>query len=124
MKRPFGITISAFFLAWLAISGFGNAAIIFTGQFPEMPTIVGVVALLYGITALFSTIGLWGMKQWSIVAVRSWMGVCFLFLIVFTTLFHNLMLGGFLGAFGFFLFTLLLFWLFDRYVKSKLKPAT
>ncbi|MDW3094427.1 MAG: DUF2127 domain-containing protein [Gammaproteobacteria bacterium] len=124
MKRPIGITISAIFLGWLTISGFGNAWMIISDQSSETPKFIGVIAFLYGISALVSAIGLWGMRQWAIYAVRSWMGTCILFLIVFTTLSDNLILGGLPGALGFFVFITVLFWLFDRYVKSKINQTS
>ena len=123
MKRPFGITICALLLGWLAIAGFGNGWIILSGQISELPKSIGLIAFFYGITALSSTIGLWRMKPWGIIAVRSWMAVCLLFLIVFTILFNKLILGGYLGSFGFLIFTGSLFWLLDRYVKSKIAAA-
>ena len=118
MKRPVGITISALILVWLALSGFGHAWIIVSRQSEDVPTIIGVVALVYSVTALISVVGLWMMKPWAIYATRIWMGVCFLFLIVFASLFNDLVLGSYVGAFGLLVFIFTLFLLFDRYIRS------
>ena len=118
MKRPIGITIIALVFAWFAISGFGNAWIILTGRDEEAPTIIGVLALLYSITAFLSTAGLWMMKPWVIYAIRSWMGVCVLFLFMFVWLYEDLVLGSYVGIFGLAVFIFTLFLLFDHYVRS------
>ncbi len=76
--------------------------------------------MLYGITALFSAIGLWLMRQWSLVAIRTWTVSYTLFLIVPGDMLNKIMQGGVAGMLGFFVFIIVLFWLFDRYVKSKL----
>ena len=124
MKRPIGITISALVLGWLAMTGFLNGWVILTDLSSELSKSIGYIAIIYGITALLSTIGLWYMKSWSLVAIRSWMGVCLLFLIAPEDTLNKVMQGGIAGMLGFFVFIISVFWLFDRYVKSKLTTTS
>jgi len=124
MKRPIGITISALVLGWLAMTGFLNSWVILTDLSSELSKSIGYIAIIYGITALLSTIGLWCMKPWSLVAIRIWMGVCLLYLIVPEDTLNKIMQGGIAGMLGFFVFIISLFWLFDRYVKSKLTTTS
>ena len=120
MKRPTGFTISALILTWLAITGFMNAWEILTSMDSEVSRSLGYIAVLYASTAFLSAIGLWLMRQWSLLAIRSWMGTFILFLMVPEDMRNKIMQGGIAGMLGFFVFIVVLFWLFDRYVKSKL----
>ncbi len=123
MKRPIGITISALLLGWLAMTGFVNGWVILSDLTNALPASNGYLATLYGVAALFAAIGLWCMKKWSLVATRCWMVTCILFLIVPEDTRIKMMQGGVAGMLGFFVFIIILFWLFDRYVKSKLSSA-
>ena len=123
MKRPVGIIISIIVLAWLAITGFMNGWTILSDPDGVVPKSIGYVAMFYAVTALLSVIGLWLMKQWGLLAIRIWMGACLLYLIVPDDMLNKIMQGGVAGMLGFFVFIVVVFWLFDRYVKSKLSPT-
>ncbi len=110
-------------LGWLTIAGFGNAWVILSGQF-GLPPILGYLALAYGIATLFSCIGLWRMKKWSLLALRSWMVVCAILMVAFTIGSIDIILGQYLGAIGFSVFVGFIFWSLDKYVSSKIKTVT
>ncbi len=120
MKRPLGLTISVIVFAWLAITGFMNGWAILSGSAESVPNSMGYIAMFYAIAAAVSAVGLWLMKQWAAIAIRFWMGACLIFLIVPEDMRNKMMQGGIAGMLGFFVFIIVIFWLFDRYVKSKL----
>ena len=70
MKRPAGIIIISLLLGWLAIAGFMN--VIFSDHGP----ILLADAMLYGIFAAISAIGLWFLKPWAYPAVIAWSTTC------------------------------------------------
>lgn len=123
MKRPNGITFLSLVLGWLTMGGFGNAWVILTGKF-NLPPILGYLALAYGIATLFSCIGLWRMKKWSLFALRSWMVVCTILLVVFYIGAIDRILEKYIGAIAFSIFLGFIFWSLDNYVSSKFKTVT
>lgn len=70
MKRPAGITMISLLLGWLAIAGFMN------GIFSNHGPILLADAILYGIFAAVSAIGLWFLKPWAYTAVIAWSTTC------------------------------------------------
>ena len=124
MKRPIGIIISVVVLAWLAVTGFMNSWVILSDPGVTISKPIGYFALLYAVAALFSVVGLWLMKQWGLLAIRCWMIACLLFLIVPEDMRTKMMQGGVAGMLGFFVFIIVVFWMFDRYVKSKLTATS
>ena len=124
MKRPTGITLLSLVLGWLTMAGIGNGWAVLSGSFAPLPPVLGYLALAYAATAFTACLGLWRMKNWGLIALRSWMGVCALSLIVFMYIFSEMVLGGSLGGLGFLAFVGVLFWLLHRYVSSKFNPVT
>ena len=114
MKRPVGFTILALVLCWLALAGFGNA---FVG-----PAQGGfrVLAMIYGIAAISSAVGLYKMSAWANTALSIWAGVMVLTMIV-------MQLGQYRAALpvfvGFACIVLFLLWLIIRYVKRTLNKV-
>jgi hypothetical protein len=66
MRRPAGITILCLVLAWLTLAGIGNAYLILTRQFADLPMYLGFFAAGYAVAALLTTLGLWQMKMWGV----------------------------------------------------------
>ncbi len=120
MKRHIGLTISAIIFAWLAITGFMNGWAILSVSTESAPNLTGYIAMIYAIAAAVSAVGLWLMKQWAVIAIRCWLGACLLFLIVPEDMRNKMMQGGIAGMLGFFVFIIVIFWLFDRFVRSKI----
>lgn len=119
MKRPIGFTISVIVFAWLATTGFMNGWTILSGSTESAPNSMGYIAMLYAIAAAVSAVGLWLMKPWAVIAIRCWMVACLLFLIIPEDMRNKMMQGGIAGMLGFFVFMIVVFWLFDRFVRSK-----
>jgi hypothetical protein len=127
MKRPIAISLLSVALGWLSIAGFGNALIMFSGkvdQLGRLSPLYGLLALAYGLLALFASTNLWRMKPQGYGALRAWMLVCLLFLVTFSVQFREYMLGGYLGAIGFLIFVGLIFIGLSKYVQSKLSAVT
>jgi hypothetical protein len=124
MKRPSGITAIALLLGWLSIAGFGNTFVLFNDMIPDIPAYFGVFSLLYGITALASCVGLWKMKSWSVLMLRGWMLLCLIFILSFSLVFIDYLLGGYVGMLLSLLFIFTLFWFLNSYVGSKFKVIT
>ena len=124
MKRPIGFTISALILTWIAITGFMNGWGILSNPATGNSLLTGYIALIYAVAAIISAFGLWMMKKWSVIAVRCWMAACLLFIIIPEDIRNQMMQGGIAGMLGFFVFITILFWLFDKFVRSKLRTTT
>ena len=80
-RRPLGITLLSVVLAWLAIAGFGNALVWNSSSVQTTQHQVGlniggwaftVLALIYGLSALVTSVGLWRMARWAGRAYLSW----------------------------------------------------
>ena len=86
-QRPASATLLALVLAWLAIAGFGNAVVwrsVSTSMIDQLPptlsafveatqsSLFTVLALGYGTSALFASIGLWRMRAWKHHAFFAW----------------------------------------------------
>ena len=96
-RRPMGITLLALILGWLALAGFANALLaplVFGGGFAAhlfrtspvgTATLVCILALAYGITALIAAVGLWRMETWAARGFLAWaiaaVCVCLFFLL-------------------------------------------
>ena len=122
MKRPIGISILAFVFIWLTIAGLGNAWVIIEGKNSGLPVILGYIALIYGLTTLVASVGLWMMKIWGLYAVRTWMILCGIFFIGFMAVFNRSFFGGILTSIGFLVFIGIIFGFLNSYVTSKLIP--
>ncbi len=125
MRRPIGITVLALILGWLSIGGFGNAWVILGTDEPYLPSVLGVLALVYGVVAMALVIGLWRMQPWSIVALRGWMLVCLGTMATFAYTFGvgAVPLIWWVAVLVFFLFVVALFWWLDRYVQRVITAA-
>jgi hypothetical protein len=86
-QRPASATFLALVLAWLAIAGFGNAVAwraLPSSTIAQLPPplsafveatqspLFTLLALSYGTTALFASVGLWRMRTWKGHAFFAW----------------------------------------------------
>ncbi len=110
-------------MGWLAIAGLANGGLMVSGSFGQLPIVLGILAVGYGIAAGFSAIFLWRFMESAIAALRSWMAICLLFMITFAYSFSSMFMGAEIGLAGFLLVTGILFFLLDRYVRGKFDVA-
>jgi uncharacterized membrane protein (DUF2068 family) len=74
MRRPLGASILAIVLGFLGLTGLGNAYVM--SSHPGYGTsILTLIALLYGLAALASAIGLWLRRRWAYPAFVIWAAV-------------------------------------------------
>ena len=66
-QRPLGVTLISIVLGWLALAGLGNAVLSH-----GWGSIFAAMALLYGVAALASCVGLWRMSPWANRAYLAW----------------------------------------------------
>ena len=86
--RPGGITALAVIVAFFALSGFGNAALVLSeGGGWTHKTLAVISAVVYGLSGAAASIGLWRMRRWTIAAYGIWamtaIGTILLFLFDF-----------------------------------------
>ncbi|MBI2361562.1 MAG: hypothetical protein HYV04_22080 [Deltaproteobacteria bacterium] len=83
MKRPLGITILSTALACLAIVGLVNGLFELTADRAFTSPVFAALTFFYGITALISSLALWGMRRWAYPAFLVWTGAAVLSLLYF-----------------------------------------
>lgn len=124
-KRPLGVTLLALAMAWLALAAFGNTAVILLVKDHPFPGYFALLTAAYGIAAAATTTGLWRMKSWTLIAFRSWGLTCLAFFIALSVVDGP---DGLIFKkpeellplfFTFLAIVLLLFWLLDRYIRSR-----
>ena len=102
MQRPLGATVLSILLVALGVAGFGNAYFMVTESEYGAP-VLAAVAVLYGITALGSAVGLWRRKRWAYPAFLLWTVVVLLGAIVLQVLIAQvdwIKVAGFLLVIG------------------------
>jgi hypothetical protein len=87
-SRPGGITALSIIIAFFALSGFGNAALVSSdGGGWTHYTLELISAITYGFSGALASIGLWRMRRWTLAAYSIWaltaIGAIVLFLIDF-----------------------------------------
>jgi len=113
-KRPAGFTILALIFIWLAFAAFIGSFIVSSGLNP-------IVTLSYGVTALFTSIGLWKMKPWTFKAYLAWCAIVILTMAMMQVGYvYRLPLPMFL-AFAFFIIALIS--LTGIYIKKKVEQS-
>jgi len=137
IKRPAGATVFALLLGWLSLAGFLNSFIWWTlpaelpaqalprfqAMFEATRSIsVSVLAFLYGVSALTTSIALWRMRPWMREAMTCWVLVI---LGIFGYLFVNWPIRprGILESLMVLVVTLLLFGAMWLYVARQSKQA-
>jgi hypothetical protein len=121
--RPLGFTLLALAFGWLTIAGLGNAVLNFVREGAFFSPVTGVLCLAYAVTAGFTTVGLWGLREWALTALRLWIVVCVLLLVWFPVgPFRGLGTPA-LGLAGFAVLVTGLLWLLHHYVTRTLRPA-
>lgn len=123
MKRPIGFTVLALVMGWLGISAFLNAWAFFTGGEIALPIALLPLMILYGITALATMVGIWKMRYWVLIALKSWMAICGFSLLAMGYYFNTFILGGVLGLLGFVIFISVLFAFLYGYVERNITNA-
>ncbi len=108
-------------MLWLAITGFFNAWAVFTATHQELPMILGIIGVIYGVAAVITAIQLWRFQQAAIKALRIWMIVCCVYMLAFAFFIEGIVLGGIFGLLGFLVFIGIIFAVVDRYVQHGLK---
>ena len=81
MHRPLGASILAILLLVLGLAGFGNAYVMATQSDYGTP-VLAAIAVMYGVMALASAVGLWRTKRWAYAVFLGWGVALLLFLIV------------------------------------------
>jgi len=121
MKRPIGFIILSLAMIWLAMTGFFNAWAVLTSTHQELPIVLGIIGVIYGVAAVITAIQLWRFQPKAIMALRFWMGVCCVYMLAFAFFVEGIVLGGIFGLLGFLVFIGIVFAVLDRYVQHGLK---
>jgi hypothetical protein len=90
-----------------------------SGQIDLIPSWLGYLTLIFGITAGGAAIGLWRMKRWGLYSLRAWFVACFTLLFASVYVFNMAISGGITA-----LVLAGLFLALDRHVSSKTQLAT
>jgi len=121
MMRNRGITVLCVVLYLLTIAGFGDSIVILTAQIDLIPSWLGYLTLMFGITAGGAAAGLWRMKRWGLYSLRAWFVACFILLFTSGYLLNLTIYGGIMTVAISALVLAGLFLALDRYVLSKTK---
>ena len=127
--RPLGFTLLALLFAWLTIAGLGHAVINFAGKSPfSSSAVFGLLALAYAGAAGSTATGLWRVRTWAVTSLRLWMVVCAVLLLwvpigAFRSLESPPRVSYFVPLVSFSSLIVGFFWLLDRYIRRKLRPA-
>jgi uncharacterized membrane protein (DUF2068 family) len=114
MQRPLGATMLAILLIFLGVAGFGNAYVMVTESEYGAP-VLAAVAVLYGITALASAVGLWQRKHWAYPAFLLWGAVVLFGAVLFQVLIAQL---AWIKVVGFLLIAGTVLYFVARYVRK------
>lgn len=125
-KRPLGVTLFSLAMAWLTFAGLANSATMFLVNDSPFPGYFSIFTLAYAVTAAATTVGLWRMKSWTLTAFRAWMASCTIFMVAFGIFFRidQILPEVWPGLLSFTAFALVVFWLLDRYIRSRLPTAS
>ena len=122
-KRPTKITMLCLALGWLCIVGVGNSYLLLTDRFAGLPVYLGGFMAVYSVCALAAGIGLWRMKTWGLVALRTWMLVSLSMAFALIPALRVFGLGEKAALLGFTALVAILFWFLNRYVTSQVSAA-
>lgn len=112
MKRPKRLTILSFLLGWLSFAGFANCYVM-VSKGTDNSLLMGVLAGLYGIAALMSSIGLWRLEKWASKAFLIWSALVVVMAFVMQTTFISMPT---LNFFGFLSVVILILFFLNRFV--------
>ena len=124
MMRSRGITVLSVVFGLLTIAGLGDSLIILSGQIDLIPSWLGYLTLIFGITAGGAAAGLWRMKRWCLYLLRTWFAACFVLLFASVYAFNLAISAGITSVAIIALILAGLFLALDKYVSSKTKLAT
>ncbi len=122
--RSRGITALSVVLGLLTIAGFGDSLVILSGQIDLIPSWLGYLTLIFGITAGGAAAGLWRMKRWGLHSLRAWFAACVILLFASAYVFNLAISAGITSVAIIALILAGLFLALDRHVSSKTKLAT
>ena len=123
MTRSRWITVFCVVLCLLAIAGFADSIVLLSGQIDFLPSWLGYLALIFGITAGGAAVGLWRMKRWGLYSLRAWFLTCFILLFTIGYVFNLAIYDGMMAVAIIAIVLAGLFLALDRYVSSKTKLA-
>lgn len=121
--RSRGITALCVVLGLLTIAGFGDSLVMLSGQIDLIPSWLGYLTLIFGITAGGAAAGLWRMQRWGLHSLRAWFAACFILLFASAFVFNWASAGGITSIAIMALVLAGLFFALDRHVSSKTKLA-
>lgn len=107
----------------LTIAGFGDSIVMLTGQIDLIPSWLGYITLIFGVTAGGAAAGLWRTKRWGLHSLRAWFVACLLLYFAAAYVFDLAVLGGITWVVLVALILAGLFLALDRHVASKTQPA-
>ena len=124
MRRSNGITAICVVFGLFTIAGLGDSIVIIFGKIELVPSWLGYLTLIFGVTAGVAVAGLWNMKRWRLVALRCWFVACLLLFFAAAFAFYSAIPGGIT-------FVVLLtvvfsgvFFALDKFVSSKSEIGT
>jgi len=124
MTRSRGITALCVVLGLLTIAGFGDSIVVLSGQIDLIPSWLGYLTLIFGITAGVAAAGLWRMKRWGLHSLRAWFVACLMLLFASAYVFNLSNSGGITSVSIIALVLAGLFLALDKHVSSKTQLAT
>ncbi len=123
MMRSGGITALCILLGLLTIAGFGDSIVMLSGQIDLIPSWLGYLTLIFGVTAGGAAAGLWRMQRWGLYSLRAWFAACFILLIASAYVFNMAIPGGVTTVAIIALVLAGLFFVLDRHVSSRTQLA-
>lgn len=122
--RSRGMTALCILLGLLTIAGVGDSIVVLSGQVDPLPSWLGYLTLVFGITAGAAATGLWRMNRWGLYSLRVWFVACFTLVFGAAYVFYLVIPGGITTVALIALLLAGLFLALDRVVSSKTQLAT
>ncbi len=119
MKRSKGVTAFCILLGLFTLAGLGDSIVILSGQVEVVPTWLGYLTLIFGITAGGTATGLWRMNHWGLVALRCWFVACLMLIFAAAFAFYSAIPGGITLILIFVAIVTGVYLVLDRYISSK-----
>ncbi len=94
MKRSKGVTAFCILFGLFTLAGLGDSIVILSGTVEVVPTWLGYLTLVFGITAGGAATGLWRMNRWGLFALRCWFVACLLLIFAAAFAFYSTIPGG------------------------------
>lgn len=127
MKKPLLLVVLPIALAWLSIGGLMFGPMMLFGDRDTLPPVIdmpryhGLFGLLYGLTALTASIGLWKMRRWGLAAFDAWCLSCAGLWLGMLVSMSDIALGGVPGILAFGAVAAALLWWVRRRIATHLR---